>query len=199
MAAYFISVWLKFFVLLTPFFVLSMFLAMTHGHSEAERRWLSMQITGTVIVAGLLLYFFGNWIFTVFGITIDAFRVGAGALLFLAAVSLVHGNAPSGRSSPSGDIAVVPLAIPITIGPATTGALLVMGAEHREAIEHVVGCVALSAAALAVGAMLFMAASIHRLLGDRGLSIFSKLTGLGLAAMAAQMILAGTRNALFGG
>ncbi len=194
-AGYFVSVWLKFFILLTPFFVLSMFLALTAGQSERERRRLALQVAGAVVAGALLLYFFGNGLFRVLGITIDAFRVGAGALLFLSAVSLARGDHPEAKRLPAGDIAVVPLAIPITIGPATTGALLVMGAERRELVEQVVGCLALAAAAATVGVMLLLAPAIHRLLGDRGLSILGKLTGLGLAAMAAQMILAGAFNA----
>jgi len=195
---YFISVWLKFLILLTPFFVLSMFLTLTRGEREAQRRRTALQVTGAVMVGALVLYFFGNWIFTVLGITIDAFRVGGGGLLFLSAVSLVRGDASAAKAPPGDDITVVPLATPVTIGPATAGALLVMGAERRQLIEHLVGCAALLTSILAVGVMLLAAAPIHRLLGDRGLSILGKLTGLGLAAIAAQMILTGLANVLAG-
>lgn len=192
--AYFISVWLKFLILLTPFFVLSVFLTLTPGHEARARQRLALRVTAAVIVAALLLYFLGNSLFRVLGITIDAFRVGAGALLFLSAVSLVRAEPPSGRLDEGDDIAVVPLAIPVTIGPATTGALLVMGAERRDWIEHFVGCGALVASILTVGAMLLLANRIQRRLGQRGLSILSKLTGLALAALAAQMMLTGVHN-----
>jgi len=195
----FISIWLKFFLLLTPFFVLSMFLALTRTQHQIQRQRTAIQVTAAVLVAAGLLYFFGNWIFTVFGITIDAFRVGGGVLLFLSAVSLVRGDMPAGKAlADNDDITVVPLAIPVTIGPATAGALLVMGAEPLQWHEHAVGCAALLMAILTVGGMLLAAASIQRLLGYRGLAILSKLTGLGLAAMAAQMILTGVANTFKG-
>ena len=194
MSSYFISVWLKFLILLTPFFVLSVFLTLTQGHAARARQRLAIRVTVAVITAALLLYFLGNSIFQILGITIDAFRVGSGALLFLSAVSLVRAEAPLGRHDEGEDIAVVPLAIPVTIGPATTGALLVMGAERREWLEHLAGCGALVAAILTVGGMLLLANRIQHWLGERGLSILSKLTGLALAALAAQMILEGIKN-----
>lgn len=193
---FFVSVWLKFFFLFTPFFALSMFLSMTRGHAESARRRLALQVTGAVAVLCLALFFFGNVIFALFGVTLDAFRVGAGGLLFLAAVALVQANPASGQPAREEDIAVVPLAMPIVIGPATTGALLVLGAEIEEPHLKALGCAALLLAVLAVGAILCLASLIERGVGKRGLSILSKLTGLLLAALAAQMILTGTRHFL---
>ncbi len=193
---YFTSVTIKFFFLLTPFFVLSMFLSMTHGLEAAGRRRLALRVTMAVVATGLILYFFGNAIFTLFGITLDAFRIGAGALLFLSSVDLARGTRSQPSLEPDGDIAVVPLAIPITVGPATTGALLVMGAESTSGLTRGLGAAGLIAAALAVGSLLFAAASLERWVGKRGLSIMSKLTGLVLAALAAQMIFTGIQHFL---
>ena len=190
---YFVSVWIKLFFLLTPFFVLTMFVAYTKDRAERERRRLAVKVGAAVALSCLVLYFFGNWIFTVFGITIDSFRIGAGALLFLSAVGLIRGEKPEANAE-EGDIAVVPLAIPMTIGPATTGALLVMGAENHGAVQNLVGCAGLVMAALCVGVMLFLSAWIHRLVGARGLTILSKLTGLILSALAAQMVFSGVKN-----
>ena len=80
MAAFF-TTWLQFTVLLTPFFVLSMFLSMTIGWPESDRRRLAIRIGVASFAASIILFYFGNWIFHVFGITVDAFRIGGGALL----------------------------------------------------------------------------------------------------------------------
>ncbi len=195
MSQLFISVYIKFFFLLTPFFVLSAFLAYTAGMDTSRQRMLALRVTMAVIVVCLVLYYFGNFIFSVFGITLDAFRIGAGCLLFLSAVSLVRGQ----RSVPEeteGDIHVVPLAIPITVGPATTGALLVMGAEDHSYLERLVGSGALCLAVASVGLMLVMAPAIDRLIGRNGLAILSKLTGLVLSALAAQIVFTGIKNFL---
>ncbi|HNR50328.1 MAG TPA: MarC family protein [Deltaproteobacteria bacterium] len=192
----FISTYIRLFFLLTPFFVLSVFLSLTRDIPPARRRTVAAWLTFDVILIGLVLYFLGNAIFSVFGITLDAFRVGAGALLFLSAVDLVRGTEVTVRPDDPDSITVVPLAIPITIGPATTGALLVMGAEVTSVWGKIVGCSALLAAVLSVGMLLFLGTSIERIIGCTGLRILSKLTGLVLAALAAQIVFTGVRNFL---
>ncbi|NLE29349.1 MAG: MarC family protein, partial [Phycisphaerae bacterium] len=88
----FLNLYLKFFFVLTPFFVTSMFLTMTKDFDSPQRRKIALRVMLAVITICFTLYLFGDYIFTVFGITIDAFRVGAGALLFLSAVSLIQGS-----------------------------------------------------------------------------------------------------------
>ncbi|UFS70114.1 MarC family protein [Geomonas sp. RF6] len=192
---FFISVWIKFFFLLTPFFVLSVFLAMTQEMGGEGRRRLAVRVTFAVLLACFILYFFGNHLFTLFGITLDAFRIGAGALLFLSAVQMVQGEAvaPGERQD---DISVVPLAIPITVGPATTGALMVMGADLQEYWQVTAGCGALAAAVLCIGIILYCAQAIEHVIGRKGITIMSKLTGLMLAAIAAQLVFTGIRGFL---
>jgi multiple antibiotic resistance protein len=189
----FVSIWIKFFFLLTPFFVLSMFLALTQGMDEKQRRKVAVRVTWAIVVISVSLFLFGNALFRVFGITVDAFRVGAGVLLFLSAVDLVRSDSSSRTVTTDGDIAVVPLAVPITIGPATTGALLVMGSDASAGTlaQGAVSCAGLLAALLCVSGLLFAAASVERLIGKQGLTILSKLTGLVLAALAAQIVFAG--------
>jgi multiple antibiotic resistance protein len=194
--SFFISVWLKFFFLFTPFFALSMFLSMTKGYAESQRRMLAIQISGAVGILCLVLFFFGNVIFAVFGITLDAFRIGAGALLFLSAVALVQANPEASRPSTDEDIAVVPLAMPIIVGPATIGTLLVLGAEITDPSRKGLGCLALLLAVISVGTILLLASFLERVVGKRGLNILSKITGLVLAALAAQMIMVGVQSFL---
>jgi multiple antibiotic resistance protein len=192
----FISTWIKLFFLLTPFFVMSVFLSLTQELSTAERRKVAVWLTADVILICFVLYFLGNAIFYVFGITLDAFRIGAGALLFLSAVDLVRGSEISLQGEGSGSITVVPLAIPITVGPATTGALLVMGTEVASVWEKFVGCAALFSAVISIGILLFLATSIERIIGRTGLKVLSKLTGLILSALAAQIVFTGIKHFL---
>jgi multiple antibiotic resistance protein len=188
---FFISVSLKFFFVLTPFFALSMFLSMTRDYTDAQKRTLAIRVAAAATVICLVLFFFGGVIFSVFGITLDAFRVGTGGLLFLSAVTLIRSTPVSAADSPDHDIAVVPLAMPVIVGPATVGTLLVLGAEIDGPGRKAVGALALLAALAAIGTILLLAAAIERVLGRRGLNILSKITGLVLAALAAQMMLAG--------
>jgi multiple antibiotic resistance protein len=188
---YFVSVWLKFFFIFTPFFALSMFLSMTGDYTERRRRKLALMTSVAVAALCLCLLFLGNQIFALFGITLNAFRIGVGALLFLSAVSLVQGRKAQPDANHEADIAVVPLAMPVIVGPATTGTLLVMGAGLGSVAEKAVGCLALLFAVACLGVMLLLGTAIERGIGHRGLNILSKLTGIILAALAAQMIMDG--------
>ena len=194
MLTMFVNVYLKMFIILTPFFVMSAFLSLTKDFSRAERRQLAVRVTVAVILACLLLYVFGRYIFALFGITLDAFRIGAGAVLFLSAVGMVQGKTSISPRDAGQDVAVVPLAIPITVGPGTIGALLVMGAGLKSFPEKMVASAALFCAVISVGAMLFAANRLERLLGQQGLVILTKLTGLFVSAIAAQIFFTGLKN-----
>jgi len=191
----FISILIKMFFLYTPFFALSMFLAMTDHSTEKERIFLALKTTLAVLVISLVLLFFGNPIFNVFGITVDAFRIGAGALLFLSAVSLIGGKKTN--VDPNDDFTVVPLAIPTIVGPATIGTVMVMGTELQSPEEKFIGGSAVLVAAILVGLVLVVSSYIERAIKKRGITILSKLTGLILAALAAQMMFTGIRGFLF--
>ena len=192
----FISLSLKLFFLLTPFFVLSVFLSMTEHLTKAEQRRVAIRTTMSVMVIGLVLYFAGNPIFSTLGITLDGFRIGAGSLLFLSAVSLVSGKKSSQEATPDVDFAVVPLAIPITVGPASIGTLLILGAELGGPTERLIGAAALICSCLCVGLLLGSARVLKKVLGSVGLSIMTKITGLVLSAMAAQIVFTGLANFL---
>jgi multiple antibiotic resistance protein len=131
-----------------------------------------------------------------FIITLDSFRIGAGVLLLLSGISLVHGRGGYTKSIEEQEVAVVPLAMPIIVGPATTGTLLVMGAELEGLAEKTAGSLALLAAVASIAGVLLAGTVIKKLLGTRGLAILSKLTGLILSALAAQMIMTGVQGFL---
>ncbi|MDT8390820.1 MAG: MarC family protein [Lentisphaeria bacterium] len=189
----FLSLWIKLFFVLTPFFALSMFLTLTEGYDEARRRRVALMSSAAVLVLCLVLFFLGRQIFFLFGITVDAFRIGAGVLLLLNGIGLVQGKTAAPGLTSDSELAVVPLGMPIIVGPATTGTLLVLGAELSSLSEKVLGSLAVSAAVASIGAVLFTGSIIQRHVGRRGLSILSKLTGLILSALAAQMIMTGVQ------
>ncbi len=190
----FLSIWLKFFFVMTPSFGLTMFLSMTYGMEERKRKKMAITVTISVAILSLILFFAGRQIFSLFGITLDSFRVGAGALLFLSGINLVHGKSGSSQPEDGSDIAVVPLATPIIVGPATMGALLVMGVELDSATAKGIGSIALLSAVACIGIILFSASYIRHILGLRGINVLSKLTGLILSALSAQMIMTGIQS-----
>ena len=86
------SVYLKMLVLYSPFFVLSCFISLTRGYSSKERRRLAWKVALATLVSSVLLYLFGRVIFSVFGITVDAFRIGAGSVLFISALGMARAS-----------------------------------------------------------------------------------------------------------
>ena len=202
--AYFINNFLKFVFLLPPFFVLSMFLSMTQGWAMRQKRLLALRIGIAAFCTCMILLFFGKWIFEAFDITLDAFRIGGGALLFLSAVGLVNGKVEDKKplavedecEARISDIAVVPLAIPVTVGPGTIAALLVIGADASTVKTHLLSAGALALALFCLTSILFVATWIEQKFGRHVIVILSKVTGLILAAMASQMIFTGVRSFL---
>ena len=196
---------LKFLFLMTPFFVLSMYLSYTQGWSASHKKKLSLRIGISIFLICIILFYFGRWIFSVFDITIDAFRIGGGGLLFLSAVGLVNGKVEDKKPAALDEdaevserkisnIAVVPLAIPVTVGPGTTAALLVSGVDAVTIMQKIHGTVSLFFAVLVLTGILFAGSKIEEKVGKNGIVILSKITGLILAAMAAQMIFTGAKN-----
>lgn len=194
----FISTFLKMFFIMAPFFALTVFLTVTQDASVKEKKALAIKVTISVIITSMILLFFGKNLFSIFGITLDAFRIGAGALLFITAVELVKGNKDSTKVGDKdiSQLAVVPLSIPVTIGPGTIGILLVMGATFENTSSMLVGSLALICAVLVIGIMLYSSSLIEKIIGKHGLLVISKITGLFLAALSAQIVFTGIKNFL---
>ncbi len=190
------SLYLKMLVLYSPFFVLSCFISLTLGYTRKERKFLAIKVAlGTLISSGLL-YLFGQHIFSLFGITIDAFRIGAGSVLFISALGMAQGKPVVQADNLQQDVTIVPLTIPLTVGPGTIGALLVMSAGHPYWDERLLALAAIILASLTVGAVLYLSDLFEHLLGEQGLQIVSRLMGLFVCALAAQIIFTGIKNYL---
>ena len=194
---HFFSLTVKLFALVTPPVVLSAFLSGTRTYDDAQKKRTALRSSVAVFVLGAMFYFMGEPLFSIFGITLDAFRIGAGTLLFLTAVSLMNETASRPYISPdAGEISIVPLAIPLAMRPATIGTIMVMGATDTGFMAKATGLLALAATALGIYATLRCAGRVERILGRTGIAVLSKLTGLLLAAIAAQVVFSGIRSFL---
>ncbi len=198
MLATLFSLYLKMLVLYSPFFVLSCFISLTRGYTVKERKRLAWKVASGTLIASVLLYLFGQSIFDVFGITVDAFRIGAGSVLFISALGMAQGKPAVQADNLQQDVTIVPLTIPLTVGPGTIGALLVMGVSQPHWDDKLPALLGILAASLTVGLVLYLSDLFERLLGDQGLQIVSRLMGLFVCALAAQIIFTGVKNYLLG-
>ena len=194
MIGFFISIYFKFFFLLTPFALLTTFLSLTQDMLQKEKNKIAAKVIFAVIIISILLFFTGNQIFKVFSITLNSFRVGTGILLFLSAKTLASDNYEVKTAEEGQNIAVVPLAMPVAVGPATTGTLLLMGTDPSSATDKIISLAAILSAILTVGFLLYIGGFIERLIKRSGIVILRKITGLVLAALSAEMVMTGIKG-----
>lgn len=197
-----------FFVILDPPGTAALFAAMTRNIADHHRKVMARRAT---FMAGMMLFAFavgGEWLLTALGITLPAFRVAGGILLFLLSADMVFARQSGLRSTTPieneeaaarEDITVFPLAFPLIAGPgAMTSVVLMMGRAGDDPWRALVvlGVLALVLASLLV--MLLAAGHILRVLGMTGAHVISRVLGIILAALALQYVLDGLREALPG-
>ena len=203
MAETVIHAFVTFFVIIDPIGIGPMFVSLTVGGDDAYRR--RMAVRGTLIATAVLFAFAlaGEYLFRVLGITIAAFTIAGGALLFLLAIDMVLARRTGLRSTTlsedreaghKDDISVFPLAIPLIAGPgALTSVLLLMArSEGEPLVQAAVLAVLLAVMALTLLLLVF-AAYVTKFLGVTGVNVVSRVLGIILAALAVQLILDGIR------
>ncbi|MCP4326511.1 MAG: MarC family protein [Alteromonadales bacterium] len=202
MAEQFFTLYLKIFFMMTPFFVLSLFLTMCKNLTKVEKKQVILRLSVAVMVTGLVFLLFGKYIFSMFGITLDAFKIGAGTVLFLSSLDMIRGGndieSSEARDSDFSrdDFAVVPLAIPSVVGPGMIGILMVMGAEMSGPADTILVSLSLFAAVISLAVTLFISNKLQDLMGKQGLEILPKITGLFVSAIGAQIIFSGIQGFL---
>jgi multiple antibiotic resistance protein len=178
------------------------YLAMTEGDDPAKRRrtaWKASVAAGAVMAAFAAA---GKVVFRLLGLTMPAFQVAGGLILFLVALDMLRAQRPTqeqpdelseGRAK--SDVALTPLAIPMLAGPASlsTVATLMSRAQGSAQAALIYGAIAVAAAV--TGVTLQLAAPLHRLLGRTGIHVLSRMFGLLLAAIAVQFVLNGLGKA----
>lgn len=187
---------IKLYALMTPPAVLSAFIGGTMSLDVRAKRRIALKASTAIFILGAVLYLWGANIFELCGFTLDAFRIGSGVLLMLTAISLMRSDGKPSESSTDGDISVVPLAIPLGMGPASIGAVMVMGAQANTWMARATGILSLFLAAFGIYILLRLSDVAGKLLHDTGILVLAKLTGLILAAIAAQVIFVGVANFL---
>ena len=201
---YFVSA-LTLIVVVDPVGLVPTFLAVTHGSSHEERRGIAARacLIAGAILAGTALV--GNWLLGVLSITIPAFRIAGGLLLFSVAYEMVLGMRIGRQSKQAedaieercSDVAAFPLAIPLMAGPGAITATLLLAGQARTdplLLAVLLGTVLFAMAACLVA--FFVGTQIDRLLGITGNVVLSRLLGVLLAALAVQFIIDGVRAVL---
>lgn len=190
---------INFFFLLTPFFVLSLYLEICKNKDEKESKVIAWKTTFYILFICLFILFFGQTVFKMMGITLIAFQIGSGLILLLSGISMMKDKEIKTRPLlNNSDPSLIPLTLPITVGPGTLGALFVLGAKLSFNIETVMIVSGICIAVFLIWSLLYFSKYIYKLIGDNGLDILSKLTGLFLSIIAVQSILNGITSFIAG-
>jgi len=184
-----------------PFAVVPSFLAMTERDSPAQRRVLARRGAWTCAITLTLFALGGSLIFTLFGITIGAFKIAGGVLIGLNALDMVQARRSQQRESPieraegiqKDDIGILPLGVPMLAGPGAISTVMVIALGSKGPLAYAALYVSIALTALISYHTLAAASMVERRLGQTGMRILTRLMGLVLCAIAVQFIIDGIK------
>jgi len=195
-SSFLITSFVTLFVVIDPLGLVPLFIALTRGMAPDHRRAVGLR--ACVIAALLLTLFglFGQKLLDFVGISMPAFRIAGGILLFLTALDMLferrtqrrEGQMPDADHDPS----VFPLAMPLIAGPGALAAMILLVGQSGPGLQGKALVLALMLVVIAVIYVLFLAAGpIERALGRTGTMVITRLLGMLLAALSVQFVIDG--------
>ena len=186
-----------------PIAVVPTYLVITQGQTQSQRQVTARR---ACVAATILLVTFaamGRAIFELFGITMPAFRIAGGLILWLVAMDMLHGTRSTQEGSPEiseatakDDVAITPLAMPMLAGPGAISTVMVLSGQARTTPQNVVVYGSILVALVIAWATLRAAERLVLRIGQTGIRVMTRLMGLLLAAIAVQFVITGVREAL---
>lgn len=199
MTPFLITTAATFFVIIDPPGLVPMFIALTQGMDSAHRRRLALR--ACVIAFGILLAFglAGESLLGFIGISMPAFRIAGGILLFLTALDMLFERRTERREGRQvehdHDPSVFPLATPLIAGPGAIASIILLVGQSGPGWSGTLAVLGLLALVLAV-TFLFLLASppLEKALGRTGTIVITRLLGMLLAALSVQFVIDGVRG-----
>lgn len=194
------------FALMNPFVTLPILLSLTDGRATAEVRRLGLMATFYASVLCVVVAVAGQPILSLFGITVDDLRVAGGLVLFVIGLGMVTGtSAPAKPKASDGvgdaaeaDLAFYPLAFPMTVGPGTIATILIVTSQANDITQYGAVAAAIVGVLVIMGVVLFFATSIGGYLSQKLRVIVTRVMGLILTAIAAELVTSGLKVLLPG-
>ncbi|WP_171006823.1 MarC family protein [Shimia litoralis] len=197
-----ITAFFTLFVIIDPIGLTPLFVSLTHDMTGAERRSIALRACGVAFGLLALFAFFGEAVLGFIGISMPAFRIAGGALLFLTALDMLFERRTKRREDQADerpDPSVFPLAIPLIAGPGSIATVILLAGQNT-GIQGAALVLGVALAVLGVVLFLFMTSGLlARALGKTGINVVTRLLGMLLAALAIQFILDGLRDFGFAG
>jgi multiple antibiotic resistance protein len=186
-----------------PLGVVPAYLALVGKEGKSEPRGIAIRATLTVTVVLMLFAMTGNQIFKFFGITVPAFKIAGGILLFTMGLEMIRARFIQSRSTPEEaseaqtkeDVALIPLGIPLLSGPGAIATVMVWSAKAHQLPEKLALYGSILLVALLTLLTLLFAPKLARIFGKTGINVVTRIMGLILASTAAQFVIDGVREA----
>jgi multiple antibiotic resistance protein len=180
------------------------YLAMTEDDDPVKRRRTARK---AALAATLVLTAFaagGHWLFRLLGLTMPAFQIAGGLILFLVALDMMRAQRPT-KEGPGevsegrvkDDIAITPLAVPLLAGPAALSTVATLMSQAPGWAEASVVYLSIALTGAVIYVTLRLAEPLFHLLGRTGIQVLGRILGLVLAGIAVQFVLNGLRAAGF--
>lgn len=190
-----ITAFITLFVIIDPIGLAPLFVALTKGEESAHRRGIA--IRATLIAGGLLILFglFGEAVLGFAGISMPAFRIAGGILLFLTALDMLFERRTKrrkGQASSANDPSVFPLATPLIAGPGSIATIILLTGQAGDDWAAIGAVMLVLLAVLLLVFLLFLSAgALERILGNTGTNVVTRLLGMLLAALSVQFVIDG--------
>jgi len=195
------------FAIVNPIGNIPFFVTVTDGYPKDLKKKVIVKICLVMVVVLFIFGIFGDLIFQIYGITIPAFRIAGGALLFTVALSMMQGRPISHKITESekaealeqDQVGIVPLGIPMFAGPGAITTVMILVSGFSKTGDYIgylwvfTGILLTTAISYAV---LTHSELLLRIMGRSGTMAFSRIMGLVLAAVAVQFILEGIFQAI---
>lgn len=186
-----------------PVALIPTYLAITQGETPEQRRRTAMRACIAAMILLIVFGIAGRLIFRVFGITLPAFRIAGGLILWFVALDMLRGNRTTQESSEEiaegqekDDVAITPLAMPMLAGPGAISTVMVLAGQARTVGQHVVVYLSVVLTAFLSWLSLRAGERLVVVLGQTGIRVMTRIMGLLLAAVATQFIITGVRDAI---
>jgi len=195
-----ITAFVTMFVVIDPIGMTPLFVALTQGQNAASRRRIAFRSCGIAMLLLLLFTIMGEAVLGFIGISMPAFRVAGGILLFITAFDMLFERRTKRREDQAeeedlnDDPSVFPLAIPLIAGPGSIASVILLTGQ-RPGLEGLAMVLGVTAAVLLLVMLFFLASGLlERAMGKTGITVITRLLGMLLAALAVQFVLDGLRD-----
>jgi len=182
------------FAILNPISVLPTFLSITEEMDPSERHRVVRNSSATVLIIALALAIGGNFILSLFSVGIPGLQIGGGVLLMVIAAEMLGGLPRTKSLDSSDEIAVVPIATPLLVGPGTMTTIIVLSAS----VPILVLILSILTVTTLTYLILRYSEILVKILGSNGTRALGRFMTIIIAAFAAQLIYAGLSEWLKG-